>query len=147
VYVVFYTDAGAGLPGVLQVPLTARVPKTNGKSQFSVHDSDFKEPIVAGGVVGFNEASAKTPIAFEKAMRNYLTLFKESELDVARKIESASERFKLDKRTFAYKGAKDNKVEEICKRLGAEFGLKMEVNYARGSMGAGGHFNVKTITW
>jgi len=139
IYAIFYTKASPGVGGVMQAPLTARVARTNGKSQFSAHSSDFKEPIVAGGVVGFNEASAKTPIAFEKAMRNYLTLFKESELEVARKIESASERFKLDKRTFAYKGAKDNKVEEICKRLGAEFGLKMEVKYARGSMGAGGH--------
>jgi hypothetical protein len=144
VYVIFYTEASSGVGGVLQTPLTARVPKTNGKSQFSVHDRDFKEPPVAGGVVGFNEASIKTPATFEKALRDYLTLFKESELDFARKIESSSSRFQLDKRTFEYKSAKDNKIEEVCKRLGKEFKLKMEVKYIRSSAT---HFNVKTITW
>ena len=147
VYVVFYTDASAGLPGVLQTPLTARIPRTNGKSQFSVHDGDFKEPLVAGGVVGFNESNIKTPATFEKALHDYLTLFKSSELMVARKIESAKSRFQLSKRAFAYKDTKSNKVEEVCERLGAEFGLKLVVKYARASSSAYGHFNVKTITW
>ena len=149
IYVIFYTNAGNGEApaSLLKTPLTARIPRTNGKSQFSLHDGDFNEPIVAGGVVGFNEASIKTPEAFEKAMHDYLTLFKGSELTVARKIESAQQRFQMDKRVFAYKSPKDNIVEHICNRLGSEFGIKMEVKYARGSMGLNGHFNVKTITW
>jgi len=147
IYAIFYTDAGAGVGGVLKTPLTARIPRTNGKSQFSVHDRDFKEPPVAGGVVGFSESNIKTPATFEKALHAYLTLFKRSELDFARKIESASSRFQLDKHTFAYKSSKDNLVEEVCKRLGKEFKLKLEVKYMRGSTGTDGHFNVKTITW
>jgi len=104
-------------------------------------------PLVAGGVVGFNESNIKTPATFEKALHDYLTLFKSSELMVARKIESAKSRFQLSKRAFAYKDTKSNKVEEVCERLGAEFGLKLVVKYARASSSAYGHFNVKTITW
>ena len=147
IYVIFYTDASSGVPGFIQTPLNARVPKTNGKSQFSVHDADFREPIVAGGVVGFSAANIKTPVSFEKSLRDYIMLYTDSDLTVARKIESAAGCFQLDKAEFGYKSSKENKVQEICKKLGVEFGYALTVKFAKSSTKINGHFNVKTITW
>jgi hypothetical protein len=142
IYVIFYTKASAGVAGVLQTPLKARVPKTNGKSQFSLHHLDT--PLVAGGVVGFNASNIKTPETLEKALRDYLTLYRTSELTVSRCIQAVNDEFKLNKRNFGYHSAKVNKLEMMCKTLSTEFQVKLAVKYARAGTD---YFNVKTITW
>ena len=144
VYVVFYTEAGGLGGGIMQAPLKSRIGKTNGRSAFSLHDNAFDQPIVAGGVAGFSEGSIATPEMLESSLRAYLAAAAEGKLVYARCIESAQGRFSLDKRVFHWLSAKENGVESVCAKLGAEFGVKMKVKYARG---ADGHFNVKTITW
>ena len=144
VYVVFYTEAGGLGGGIMQAPLKSRIGKTNGRSAFSLHDNAFDQPIVAGGVAGFSEASIASPEMLESSLRAYLAAAAEGKLVYARCIESAQGRFSLDKRTFHWESAKKNGVEDVCAKLGAEFGVKMAVKYARS---ADGHFNVKTITW
>ncbi len=144
VYVVFYTKAGAGGGGLMRTPLLSRIPKTNGKSVFSAHDSHFDRPVVAGGVVGFDESKIKTPVDLECAMRSYIMLWKGSALTVSRCIESVKERFAMSKAAFHYVSTKENDVEVILKRLSAEFGIKLAAKYTRS---AAEHFNVKTITW
>ena len=142
IYVIFYTKASAGVAGVMQAPLTARVPKTNGKSQFSVHH--VSTPLVAGGVVGFNASNIKTPEELEKALRDYLTLFRTSDLTVSRCIQSVNDEFKLNKRTFGYHSSKVNKVEMMCKSMSTEFGVTLAVKYSRSSTDC---FKIKEITW
>lgn len=147
VFVVFYTAAGPALD-LASVNLVSRIPKTNGKSIFTPDDTDFDEPPVAGGVAGFRQATIQTPAAFEAALTEYLTAWRDAEsLTYARLIQSASGRFALDKRAFAYKGKEDNDVMRICARMGAAFGVRLAVKFARSSAGEGGHFNVKEISW
>ena len=144
-YVVFYTNATNGMtPSVMAVDLKSRIPQTNGKSVFSVHDQHVDRPLVAGGVVGFDEAKIKTPLLMEIALREYLRLYKESSLTVARCIQSNKDRFALSKRDFHYDNPKQNDVERICAELGTTFGVKMKVIYARS---AADSFNVKRIEW
>ena len=144
-YVVFYTTATSDVvPGVMAVDLKSRIPQTNGKSVFSVHDHHVDRPLVAGGVVGFDESKIKTPALLESALRDYLRLYRESSLTVARCIQSNKERFTLSKPGFHYLGPKQNDVEAICVQLGREFGVKMKVTYARSGADL---FNVKKIEW
>lgn len=147
VFVIFYTNAGPGLD-LASVNLTSRIPKTNGKSIFTPDDMDFDEPPVAGGVAGFKQASIQTPAAFEAALTEYLTAWRGAEgLTYARLIQSAAGRFALDKRAFAYTSKENNEVVRICARVGAAFGVRLAIKFARSSAGEGGHFNVKEISW
>ena len=145
-YVIFYTDATNGAsPSVMAVDLKSRIPQTNGKSVFSVHDQHVDRPLVAGGVVGFDESKVKTPVLLEMALRDYLGLFRsDTSLTVARCIQSNKERFSLRKREFHYISSKQNDVETICGQLGSEFGVKMKIIYARSGAYS---FNVKRIEW
>lgn len=146
-YVVFYTKANGGGGGIMAVNLKSRIPATNGKSHFTPQAGATDVPLVAGGVVGFDESKLKTPATLEKSLRDYLSLYRTSELTVARQIQSNKERFSLDKKAFNYKNSKENDVEAVCKKLSTEFSVKLAVKYSRSSAGEGGHFNVKTITW
>ena len=141
VYVVFYTKADGIVPSI---HLESRIPMTNGKSVFSIHDSHLDRPVAAGGVVGFDESKLKTPVEFESALRSYIMLWKGSSLTVSRCIESVKERFAMSKAAFHYASAKENDVEKILKKLSTEFGIKLVVKYTRS---AAEYFNVKTITW
>ena len=144
-YVVFYTDATTGAaPGIMAADLKSRIPQTNGKSVFSVHEQHVDRPLVAGGVVGFDESKIKTPERLESALRDYLRLYRESSLTVARCIQSNKDRFSLTKSSFHYLGPKQNDVEAICSELSTEFGVKMKITYARGGAD---YFNVKKIEW
>jgi hypothetical protein len=145
-YVIFYTEATNGAaPSVMAVDLKSRIPQTNGKSVFSVHDQHVDRPLVAGGVVGFDESKVKTPALLEMALRDYLGLFRsDTSLMVARCIQSNKERFSLSKRAFHYVSSKQNEVETICGKLGSEFGVKMKIIYARSGADS---FNVKQIEW
>ena len=146
-YFIFYTKANGGGGGVAAVNLKSRIPTTNGKSHFSLQAGTTDKPLVAGGVVGFDESKLKTPAALEQSLRDYLTLYRTSELIVARQIQSNKERFSLNKKAFHYKSSKENDVEIVCKKLNTEFGVKLAIKYSRSSAGEDGHFNVKTITW
>jgi hypothetical protein len=147
VFVIFYTNAGPKMD-LASVNLASRIPRTNGKSIFTPDDMDFDEPPVAGGVAGFRQAAIQTPAAFEAALTEYLTAWRDAEsLTFARLIQSAGGRFALDKRAFNYKGKEDNDVMRICARVGAAFGVRLAVKFARSSAGEGGHFNVKEISW
>lgn len=143
-YVVFYTKAGGLGGGIMQAALKSRIPKTNGKSHFSIHDGAFDQPIVAGGVVGFAESQIRTPEMLESAMRAYLVAAQTPGLTAARCIQSVDGRFALSKAAYAWQSSKVNGVESVCAKLSAEFGVKLKPKYARS---ADGHFNVKTITW
>lgn len=144
-YVIFYTDARCGAsPGLLAVDLKSRVPPTNNKSVFSIHDATVDRPLVAGGAVGFDESRIQTPALLEQSLRDYLTLYRDSGLTVQRCIQSNKDRFALAKRAFQYVSPKNNMVEDICLRLNAEFGVKMKVTYTRS---ASTTFNVKKIMW
>jgi hypothetical protein len=144
-YVVFYTTATSDVvPGVMAVDLKSRIPQTNGKSVFSVHDHHVDRPLVAGGVVGFDESKVKTPALLESALHDYLRLYRESGLTVARCIQSNKERFTLSKKAFHYVSKDDNEVKAMCLKLGSEFGVKMKVTYARSGADS---FNVKKIEW
>jgi len=144
-YVVFYTDATNGAtPGMMATDLKSRIPQTNGKSVFSIHEQHVDRPLVAGGVVGFDESKIKTPALLESALREYMQLYRDSALTVARCIQSNKERFSLSKSSFHYLGPKENDVHMICERMGHEFGVKMKVTYARSGAAS---FNVKKIEW
>lgn len=144
-YVVFYTDATVGAsPSMMAVDLKSRIPRTNGKSIFSIHAQQVDRPLVAGGVVGIDETKIRTPILLETALREYLRLYKESTLTVARCIQSNQGRFTLSRGAFHYVGPKQNDVEVMCARLGREFGVKMKIIYARSSNDS---FNIKKIEW
>jgi len=144
-YVIFYTDATKGIvPGIMAVDLKSRIPQTNGKSVFSIHEHQVDQPLVAGGVVGLDESKIKRPDLLEASLRDYLRLYRESGLTVARCIQSNKERFSLSKQQFHYNSPKENDVETICARLGVEFGVKMKVIYTRS---AATTFNVKKIEW
>jgi len=144
-YVIFYTDAtGGASPSMMAVDLKSRIPQTNGKSIFSIHEQQVDRPLVAGGVVGLDETKIKTPELLEGALREYLRLYRESALTVSRCIQSNKERFCLSKAAFHYVGPKQNDVVMMCADLGREFGVKMKITYARSSAGT---FNLKKIEW
>jgi hypothetical protein len=147
IYVVFYTKASAGAKWVENAHLKSRVPETNGRSIFSFSVRATAVPLVAAGATGFSEANLKKPEDLEKALRDYLTHWRTSELTVSREIQSNSDRFALDKAKFHYLDTKSNDVQRICAKVGTEFGVKMNVKFARSSAGARGHFNVKSISW
>jgi hypothetical protein len=146
-YAVFYTKSTAGTKWIQTAHLKSRISETNGRSIFSFSSRATAVPLVAAGATGFCEANLKKPEDFEKALRTYLTHWRTSELTVSREIQSSSDRFALDKAKFHYVDPKSNDVQRICVKLGAEFGVKMNVKFARSSAGARGHFNVKNISW
>jgi hypothetical protein len=147
VYVVFYTDAGPSL-GLAAVHLESRIPRTTGRSIFTPHAHDFAAPIVAGGVAGFREEAARTPAGFETALTEYLTAWRDAEaLTFARRIQNSEGRFSLNKAAFHYVNAVTNDVQTILTRVGAAFGVKFMVKFARSSTRPDGHFNIKEITW
>ena len=143
VYFIFYTNA-KGFEDRSDVHLLSRIPKTNGKSIFSVDHSTFDRPIVAGGVVGFDESATQSPARFETSLRQYLTLWRESSLVVQRCIQSSDERFTFTKSAFHWTTAREHDVARICARLSTEFGIQMSIKYTRSGADK---FNVKTITW
>ena len=147
VYAVFYTTASAGPAWIKSANLLSRIAKTNGRSVFSLSKRATPVPLSAAGVTGFCEANLKSPAAFEAALRAYLAHWKTSELTVSREIASVSERLTLEKKAFHYTDAKNNDVLRVCEKVGQEFGVKMETKFARSTAGAGGHFNLKTISW
>jgi hypothetical protein len=143
-FVIFHTVAKSGVKSIMSVDLKARIPQTTGKSIFSLHDCQTAKPIAAGGIVGFDESKLKTPALLEKAIRDYVNLWKSSSLTAARCIQSNKDRFCLNKRVFNWTAAKKNDVEIICAKLGKEFGVKITVSYTRSG---GDTFNIKTISW
>jgi hypothetical protein len=143
-FVIFHTVAKSGVKSIMSVDLKARIPQTTGKSIFSLHDCQTAKPIAAGGIVGFDESKLKTPALLEKAIRDYVNLWKSSSLTAARCIQSNKDRFCLNKRAFNWTAAKKNDVEIICAKLGKEFGVKITVSYTRSG---GDTFNIKTISW
>ena len=150
IYAVFYTVASSELLWVKTAHKKSCIPETNGKSIFSL-DIVTAFPLVAAGIVGFSATDVSSPMTFEKAMRNYLSLWLDSPLSVSRLIGCVSERFVFDKTKFNYTDKKHNDVERICAKLGIEFGVIISIKYSRGSNRAAGaegcHFNVKTISW
>ena len=145
VYVVFYTDASNGVsPSLMAVDLKSRIPVTNGKSVFSIHDAHVDRPLVAGGVVGFDESRIKTPETLRSSLHDYMALWRDSGFTVARCIQSNKDRFSLQKGAFQYLSPKDNMVEVICRSLSTEFGVKVKVTYTRSGDSS---FNVKKISW
>jgi hypothetical protein len=145
VYVVFYTDATNGVsPSLLAVDLKSRIPVTNGKSVFSIHDAHVDRPLVAGGVVGFDESRIKTPETLRSSLHDYMALWRDSGFTVARCIQSNKDRFTLQKGAFQYLSPKNNMVEVICRSLSTEFGVKVKVTYTRSGDST---FNVKKISW
>ena len=144
-YVIFYTDANNGaVPSLMAVDLKSRIPLTNGKSVFSIHGANLDRPIVAGGVVGFDESRIKTPDMLRSSLRDYMALWRDSGFTVARCIQSNSDRFTLQKGAFQYNSSEDNMVKEICRELSTEFGVKVKVTYTRSGDST---FNVKKISW
>ncbi len=147
VFVIFYTDSRPPL-GLGSVHLESRIPRTTGRSLFTPHVRDFAAPIVAGGVAGFREEATRTPAGFEAALTEYLTAWRDTEaLTFARRIQSVTGRFSLNKTAFHYTDVRTNDVQLICHRVGANFGVSLDVKFTRGSAGEGGHFNIKEITW
>jgi hypothetical protein len=146
-YVVLYTDAGAGMEYIRSTHLASRIPKTTGKSIFSISDSATSEPLVAAGATGFCSANLATPAAFETALRQYLTHWMTSTLTVSCEIQSVGARFSLDKAAFHYTNSKNNDIEQICRRVEHDFDIELRTKYARCSAGADGHFNLKSISW
>ena len=145
VYVIFYTDANNGAaPSLMSVDLKSRIPLTNGKSVFSIHDANLDRPIVAGGVVGFDESRIKTPDMLRSSLRDYMALWRDSGFTVARCIQSNKDRFTLQKGAFQYNSSEDNMVKEICRELSTEFGVKVKVAFTRSGDST---FNIKKISW
>jgi hypothetical protein len=147
-YVIFYTDATPGAFYIRSTHLESRIPKTNGKSIFSISNRALNIPLAAAGVTGFSDVSLASPRAFELALREYLTHWRTAtHLEVSREISSVESRFAMDKATFHYISPRNNDVEVICGRVGTEFGVRLQTKYGRGTAGAGGHFNLKSISW
>lgn len=146
-YVVFYTETASGMNWVNSANLKSRIAPTNGKSIFSFSERATSVPLVAAGATGFCEANLKSPEALQAALHAYMTHWKTSTLTVSREIQSAGDRFSLAKKAFHYTDAKNNDVLRVCEKVGKEFGVKMTIKFSRGTAGAGGHFNLKTISW
>jgi hypothetical protein len=144
VYVIFYTDATHGeMPGIKAVDLKSRIPQTNGKSVFSIHDSQFDKPLVAGGILGFDKSKLKTPEILEATLREYIQTYKQAHhLTVSRCIQHNKDRFALDKKKFHWKSNTDNDLEKMCMVLERDFDIRIQIKYvsARG-------FNVDSIEW
>ena len=143
-YVVFFTKAGAEPSNFGSGHFLSRVPKSNGKSVFSPQAGRTDRPLVAGGVVGFDESMMKTPIGLETALRDYLNLQKNTGFVVGSHLTANGDRWSLDKGAFHYRSAKDNDAQKICSRLSTEFGVKLSLKFGRS---AATHFNLKTISW
>lgn len=63
VYVVFYTDATNGVsPSLMAVDLKSRIPVTNGRSAFSIHDAEVDRPMVAGVWWGWMSRGSRRPM-------------------------------------------------------------------------------------
>lgn len=147
IYVIFHTEASSDVsPGIESVHLNSRIGKTNGKSIFSLQDEQTDKPIVAGGIVGFDESKLENPVALEEGLRDYLKLWKTSSLTVARCIQSARTRFRLSKAAFHWKSKNESSLVEVLNHLNLEFGIKMKPTYTQGRS-AEGFFNLETITW
>jgi hypothetical protein len=146
VYVVFYTDATNGAsPSLMAVDLKSRIPVTTGRSVFSIHESAFREPVVAIMPIALKEADTKTPALLETALRRLLRIYKENpDVAVGKCIMSDKGRFTLQKGAFQYRSSKDNMVELICRSLSTEFGMKVTPSYTRSGDST---FNIKKITW
>ena len=145
VYVICYTVA-TGLRDESAIHFESRIPKTTGKSIFSLDHSTFGRPLVAGGFVGLGEDSVKTPQTFERDLRQYLTLWRTpGDLVVQRCIQSIADRFTLSKSAFHWKSKNDHDITRICASLKAEFSLEtLHIKYCRSGADT---FNIKTITW
>jgi hypothetical protein len=144
-YVIFYTKAKGVGCGITTTPIDSRFAHTNGKSHFTPHDSHMDRPSAACGGVAFDEASIAKPELFEAALREYLKQWSGStQLTYSRSIQDVKGRFTLSKAFYAYEGPKQNSMEAVCAKVGAEFGVQPKVKYARPSAT---HFNVKSISW
>ena len=143
VYFIFYTNA-KGKKDRSDVHLLSRIPKTNGRSIFSVDHSTFDRPIVAGGVVGFDDSAIQTPAGFETSFRQYLTLWRESPLVVQRCIQSSDERFTFSKSAFHWTATHEHDIARICTHLNTEFGIQMSIKYM---CSGADKFSIKTIMW
>jgi len=141
VYVVFFTKSPGKFP---QIHLQSRIPKTTGKSIYTVDPISVDRKIVAMGGVGFDETSIDTPNGFETSMRNYLTLWRSSPFVVLRSIQGMAKEFSFSKTTFHWVSFSDNDVKHICKRLGLEFNITITPTWINGTPGS---FCVKTISW
>lgn len=145
-YVIFHTDANNGAaPSLMAVDIKSRIPKTNGKTHFSIH-AQFAEPVVGIMAVGIKDSDIKTPVLLASALRKCLTVYKESGLEVGRSIQSDNDRFLLSKANFNYTSDKENDVERICADLEHEFGVKVKVTYKR-VLGKDACFVIKKIEW
>ena len=143
VYVIFYTKSRP-LPTTIHA--LSRIPKTTGKSIFGFDDTHFDRPIAAAGAVGIAVEDIKVPEKLEARLRDYVTLWRTSALVVSREIVAPLGEgcFKLSKRHYHYNNSDDNDVKRICARLSTEFGIKLEVKYARCSADM---FNLRSIKW
>jgi hypothetical protein len=145
-YVIFYTDANNGAaPSLMAVDIKSRIPKTNGKTHFSIH-AQFVESVVGIMPVGIKDSDIKTPALLASVLRKCLTVYKTSGLEVGRSIQSDSDRFLLSKATFNYTSDKENDVQRICVDLEREFSVKVNVTYKR-ILGKDTCFVVKKIEW
>jgi len=143
VYVIFYTKA---TPFPETIHALSRIPMTTGKSIFGFDDTRFDRLIAAAGAVGIALEDIKVPEKLEARLRDYVTLWRTSSLVVSREIAAPLGEgcFKLSKRHYHYKSSDDNDVKRMCARLSTEFGIKLEVKYARSSADM---FNLRSITW
>jgi hypothetical protein len=149
IYVIFYTDATQGvMPGIKAVDVKSRIPKTNGKSVFSIHAHQVDHPVVAGGIMGVDESRLETPELFEFSLRNYVKRAKDAINDgliVSRCFQRDNQdRFVLDKKKYHWTSKKENDVEKMCIAIGRDFDIKIKISYVRGGAKT---FNVKTIEW
>jgi hypothetical protein len=150
IYVIFYTKAGPEL-GLGSVNIKSRIPTTNGKSIFSQHDRHMDVAPMATCRDGFTDAALSTPEALERTIRERIERWKSSTPDldgkiISRCIQGEKDQFNLSRAKFHHESAKVNDVKLICRRLSAEFGIKMKVLCAQGRH-ASDSFNVKSISW
>ena len=141
VYVIFHTKSEGKF---LRIHHLSRIPKTTGKSIYSVDPISIDRKIVAMGGVGFDETSIDTPKGFETNMRNYLTLWRSSPLTVLPSIQGMAKEFSFSKGTFHWSSIRMNDVNSICATLGTEFGICITPVFMKGSQDT---FCVKTISW
>jgi hypothetical protein len=150
VYVIFYTKS-LGKSWAMTSPSLgphmhhlSRIPKTTGKSIYSVDPISIDRKIVAMGGVGFDETSIDTPKGFETNMRNYLTLWRSSPLTVLPSIQGMAKEFSFSKTTFHWSSIRMNDVNSICATLDMEFGICITPVFMKGTQDT---FCVKTISW
>lgn len=147
VHAVFYTDAGAPL-GLPTVPADAKVPRTNGKSIFSLDSSaaGVSGNAVAAGMITLDSSAVQTPAKLTEALDYWIrtSLTAPDTVTVGRTIVSVRERFSLPLEAFHYVSTKNNDVERICATLSARYGVKVVSSYTRSG---DRHFNLKSISW